>query len=357
MAPLVHGAPGRPKVSVLTAVYNGERWLAEAAASVRRQSLQDFEFVIVDDGSTDRTPQIVSELAAQDRRIRSLRHPENRGPSAARNLGLESADSVYIATLDADDLMAPRRLELQAAFLDGHPQVGVAGCQLLEMDSSGAAQRMLRSPTNARLASWCLLFQTPVLNSGAMFRRSVLRQTGGYAEAAEPIEDYDLMARVLKLTDFVALPECLGTYRRHGDQLTARLRRDGESARLAVLVHTLLRERLGRAVTLADAAKLYAGARGASLADEASIDRVIELLGLLLAREQALVCADAGELLTIERDCAARLLVLGWRHRLQFRRAAKAAIRQSLRLDPAARHRAVTREKISGRPAAPLRWS
>ncbi len=356
MVPSVNGATPRPKVAVVTAVYNGERWLEQALASVRRQSLQDFEFVIVDDGSTDRTSEIVRAFAAQDARVRTYRHVENRGPSAARNLGLAITAAEYVAALDADDLMAPRRLELQAEFLDSHPSVGVAGCQILEIDAAGKAQRMLRSPTNARLASWSVLFQTPVLNSAAMFRSSALRAAGGYSEAAHLVEDYELMARLLKVTEIVALPDCLCAYRRHEGQLSSGLHREGQGARLAVLVHAILRDRLGRAVTLADAAKLYAAARGGVLMDEASVFRIIELLDRLLAREQAIGIVEDGDLRTITMDCAARLLVVGWRHRLLFRTAGRAAIRRSLELDPESRHRPVTRERITGRPFGLVQW-
>lgn len=356
MVPSAIGATLRPKVAVLTAVYNGERWLGEALASVSRQSFQDFECVIVDDGSTDRTSQIVRAFAAQDDRVRTYRHTENRGPSAARNLGLAVTSADYVAAFDADDLMAPRRLELQAAFLDSHPSVGVVGCQILEIDAAGKAQRMVRSPTNARLASWSVLFQTPVLNSGAMFRSSTLRRAGGYSEAAHLVEDYELMARLLKVTEIVSLPDCLCAYRRHDGQLSSALRREGQGARLAVLVHAILRDRLGHAVTLADAAKLYAAARGGVLVDEASVFRVIELLERLLVREQAVGAVDDGDYRTITRDCAARLLVLGWRHRLLFRTAGKAAIRRSLELDPESRHRPVTRERMTGRPFGLLQW-
>ena len=355
MVSAVPGASRQPRVAVLTAVYNGARWLEEALESVRRQSLQDFELIVVDDGSTDATSQIVGDFAARDGRIRPYRHPRNRGPSAARNLGLSMTAAEYVAALDADDLMAPRRLELQAAFLDSHPDVGVVGCQLLEIDDAGSAQRLLRSPMNARLARWSLLFQTPVLNSGAMFRSSAVRRAGGYSQAAEPIEDYDLMARLLRLTDCVALPDCLGSYRRHAAQLTSQPRQ--QTARLAVLVHTLLRDRLGRGVTLADAANLYAGARGLALTDAGALLRVINLFDQLLAREQASESADDAGLGLIRLDCAARLLVLGWRHRLLFREAGKAAFRRSLELDPDARHRPVTREKITGHSSGPLQWS
>ena len=352
----MNGATLGPKVAVLTAVHNGERWLADALDSVLQQSLREFEIILVDDGSTDRTSQIIREFASRDSRIRTVRPAQNVGPSAARNLGLAMTAADYVATFDADDLMAPRRLELQASFLDDHPSVGVAGCQILEVDAAGRPLRLLRSPTNARLARWTVLFQTPVLNSGAMFRRSALNRAGGYSPAADPIGDYELIARLVKTTDFVALPECLCAYRRHEDQMTSRQRAKGLGARLAVLVHTLLRERLGHGVTLADAAHLYAGGRGAVLADQTSLLRVVQLFDQLLAREQAAAAVDEVGVRMIRLDCAARLMVLGWRHRLLFRNAAKDAVRRSFALDREARHRPVTREKMTGRPSGPLQW-
>ena len=116
-----------PRVTVLMAVYNGERFLAEAVASILDQTFRDFEFLIVNDGSTDRSREII--LSFGDPRIRLVDNPENIGLTRSLNRGLELAKGGLIARQDADDISLPERLEREIGFLDGNPKAAIVGSQ------------------------------------------------------------------------------------------------------------------------------------------------------------------------------------------------------------------------------------
>ena len=119
-----------PKVSVVMPVYNDERYLAEAIASVLGQTYADFELIIVDDGSTDGSRAIIEEYALRDSRVVPILLPGNLGQSSARNRGIERAGGQYIAAMDGDDICLPDRLRRQVNFLDANPQVGVLGTNM-----------------------------------------------------------------------------------------------------------------------------------------------------------------------------------------------------------------------------------
>lgn len=126
----------KPKVSVITAVYNGERFLSEAIESVLGQTFRDFEYIIVDDGSTDKTSEIIKDFMRRDSRIITA-YIENSGPANARNIALEMARADWIAVLDADDICLPSRLEEQVRFIDEHPECIFVGSGCMEITADG----------------------------------------------------------------------------------------------------------------------------------------------------------------------------------------------------------------------------
>lgn len=126
----------KPKVSVITSVYNCERYLAEAVESVLAQTVTDFEYIIVDDGSTDKTPEIIEDFILRDSRIKTVRI-ENSGPANARNVALQRAKGNWIAILDADDVCLPHRLEYQVKFVKDHPGCILVGGRCVEITADG----------------------------------------------------------------------------------------------------------------------------------------------------------------------------------------------------------------------------
>jgi len=122
-----------PKVSVIMPVYNTETYVAQAIESILAQTFTDFEFIIVDDGSTDRTPAILDAFSRSDNRVRIIHNPVNRGPAACRNIGLNNSSGEYIALMDADDISKPERLAKQSAYLHNHPDVFVLGSSVQKL--------------------------------------------------------------------------------------------------------------------------------------------------------------------------------------------------------------------------------
>jgi len=135
-----------PIVSVLMSVYNSERHLRQSIQSVLDQSFADFEFVIVEDGSEDSSPRILSEFARQDARIVLIKNETNRGLAASLNRGLERAQGKYVARQDADDISLPNRLELQSAYLETHPEIGILGSACTIIDEEEKNLGVTRSP-------------------------------------------------------------------------------------------------------------------------------------------------------------------------------------------------------------------
>ena len=123
-----------PKVSVVMPVYNREAFVSESVGSILDQTFEDFEFIIIDDGSTDRTVAIVQEHMQQDSRIRLVILPENVGIARATNRGINEAQGQYIALMDSDDVSIRTRLEHQVDYLDQHPDVDVLGTQMQVVD-------------------------------------------------------------------------------------------------------------------------------------------------------------------------------------------------------------------------------
>ena len=214
-----------PRITVLTTVYNGARYLNEAIESVLADGFDDFELVIVDDASTDATPQILADAAARDARIVLLRHEPNRGIPAAANRGLAVARGEYIARLDADDISLPGRLARQVAFLDAHPEVAMVSMNYEDIDASGAVIGRSHRDHPPSVVEYLLNFSNSLGgHSQVMFRRSAVQAAGGYDESCPVLLDYDLWTRIVRHGRIVVLPELGMRYRIHGESISARTR-------------------------------------------------------------------------------------------------------------------------------------
>jgi glycosyltransferase involved in cell wall biosynthesis len=228
----MRGAPC-PKISVVMAVRDGEPWLAEAVRSLLTQSEPSLEIIAVDDGSADRTLSLLEALAKCDGRVRVVRQAR-RGLTCALNAGLAKARAPLVARLDADDVAHPRRLELQAAFLEANPRVGLVGSWTLEIDEGGRPLGLRTPPADDGALRKLLARTNPFVHSSIMARTALLRQLGGYRPAFEMAEDYDLWLRVSEASDVANLEQPLVSYRLHGENLSRRFSlRQAFSVRLA----------------------------------------------------------------------------------------------------------------------------
>lgn len=206
-----------PKVSVIIPAYNRARFVGAAVRSVLGQTLRDFELIVVDDGSDDGTAAVVE--AIRDPRIRLFRHAQNLGIAATQNFALGEARGEYVAFLDSDDVMAPRRLERQAAFLDAHPRVSLVGGAYRFIDEAGRPfGRPVRFLTAPEDVSVQMLFRVEVWKGNAMGRAAILREYR-FDERLRVADDYDLWLRMIRDGFKLAnLPQVIGHYRRHPQQ-------------------------------------------------------------------------------------------------------------------------------------------
>lgn len=206
-----------PEVTVLMAVHNAAPFLREAIDSVLCQTFKDFEFLIIDDGSTDATGEILA--AYIDPRIRVVRLVKNSGLVAALNLGIDESRSELIARMDGDDICEPQRLELQVAFLRRHPQVLLLGTGLVRISADGRPFERVVNPTDDAVLQERLLDGSQFCHPSVMMRTDVVRRLGGYRDVGKgPAEDYDLWLRIAEQGQVANLPEVLLRYRIHESQ-------------------------------------------------------------------------------------------------------------------------------------------
>ena len=210
-----------PCVSVLMAVYNGQPYVREAVESILGQTLRDFEFIIINDGSTDGSEELLRQYARQDARIRLIDR-ENRGFVPSLNEGLELARGDFVARIDADDVALPHRLEEQAGYLRAHPECVLVGGFWEMMDGKGRAIRGLRLPVeHAEIDGHQLHGRTSVPHCVATFRREAQRRVGPYNRAFESAEDLDLWLRLGEVGKLHNIPRVLMRYREHEGSMSS----------------------------------------------------------------------------------------------------------------------------------------
>jgi len=218
-----------PEVSVIIPAYNASRWIDATLESARAQTLRNLEIIVVDDGSTDDTADKVAQQAQADSRIRFLRR-DNGGVGAARNTGLEVARGQYIAPLDADDLWAPEKLELQVQrFREGGPRTGMVYCwsRLIDQRGEDIGVQFPYTPEGNILK--VMILRNILGNASVpLFLAEALRQTGPYLTrdeqgGAQGCEDWDLTLRVCKHWEARVVEKTLVDYRQHDTAMSGGL--------------------------------------------------------------------------------------------------------------------------------------
>ena len=201
-----------PQVSVVMPVRDGERFLREALDSVLAQTLSELELIVVDDGSEDETPAILEAAARQDPRVRVQRQ-EPGGLTVALNAGCTLARAPLIARMDSDDAMLSDRLERQASFLAGQPEVALLGGGIVLTDEDG--RELDREPGRKELR---MLERNELTHATVIMRTDAFRELGGYR--FDQAEDYDLWLRFEERHGVAALPEPVIRYRLHPHQFS-----------------------------------------------------------------------------------------------------------------------------------------
>jgi len=208
-----------PFVTVLMSAYNAERYLGEAIESILKQTFQDFEFIVIDDGSTDGTAAILADYQRRDKRIQIYRQ-ENQGLAAALNTGLDLAQGKYIARMDADDISLPQRLAKQVAFMETHPEVGVCGTWARNISDRLVRPWIRRLPVTDAAIRCHLFFGSPMCHPTVILRRDLFTRTGlRYDINYKYGQDYELWSRAANYTRMENIPEVLLHYRVHSQQV------------------------------------------------------------------------------------------------------------------------------------------
>lgn len=202
-----------PVISVLMTVFNAETYLASSIESIQRQTFQDWEFIIVDDASTDHSLAIAESYAQKDLRIKIICNAVNKGQTCCLNQGLALARGAWIARQDADDLSRPERFEKQWQRIRQEPSLALLGTSGVLINHSGKVIGLLDVPLTQELITWSVAIKNPFLHTSVMFRTEVVRSLGGYDEHYQIAQDYDLWTRMIRQHCIANLPERLVGYR------------------------------------------------------------------------------------------------------------------------------------------------
>jgi glycosyltransferase involved in cell wall biosynthesis len=232
-----------PRVTVLMSVYNGARYLREAVDSILAQTWRDFEFLIIDDGSTDASAQILASY--DDARIRIIRNETNVGLTRSLNIGLAAARGALIARQDADDVSDRERLALQVAAFDADPALAILGTGFYALDDAGrigGAPPLWPRLSGELALRWQTPFDNPFIHTSVVVRRDVVwDELGGYDEAFRTNQDFELWSRLLRTHRGANLKANLVGFRRHAASVSARYSPD-LLARLTELMTRNLRD-------------------------------------------------------------------------------------------------------------------
>jgi len=235
-----------PRISILMPVRNEAAYLPAALSSLARQSCRSWELVVVDDGSSDNTPAILADAARNDDRIRVIRQ-EGDGLVSALNNGLAACRAPLLARMDGDDICHPRRMELQSAYLDLHPDTGLVACNFRHFPRTSLKQGMLSYETwqNALaghdLIIRDLFIESPLVHPSIMTRRRLIEEAGGYCNNGWA-EDYDLWLRMAESgVRFARLQHTLFFWRDHPERATRTMSEYSAEAFRSCKLHYLRR--------------------------------------------------------------------------------------------------------------------
>ena len=208
----------RPMITVLMAVYNGEKFLKEAMESILNQTYKDFEFLIINDGSTDKSVEIIESF--NDPRIRLVHNEKNLKLIASLNKGISLARGKYIARMDCDDISMPERFEKEVEFLENHSDYGMVGTCYNIIDAQGKVQRNVSYPSNPDLIKLFLSLTCPLVHGSVMIRAELLKKNLYGSNDFSAVEDYELWTRIAEKSKIYNIPEHLFRYRIYGESFS-----------------------------------------------------------------------------------------------------------------------------------------
>jgi glycosyltransferase involved in cell wall biosynthesis len=233
------------RITAIIGSFNSAATLQRAIDSILGQTLRELELIVIDDGSSDSSPDIARAAAERDERVRAVALPHNVGISSSLNDAIAQAAAPVIAIQDADDRSEPTRLERQLALLDAEPDVAVVGCRMREVDERGRGLNA-RTSFHAGDVNTVLLRFNPIPNTSAVFRRAAVVEAGGYDPRYRYAMEYDLWLRLAERHRIVALDEALATRTMSLSNVAARHERAQLAEVIAILLRTHARRRSWR---------------------------------------------------------------------------------------------------------------
>lgn len=205
-----------PAVSVVMSVYNDAEQVAATISSILQQTFSNFEFIIIDDCSTDNSPGVIQSF--NDARIKLLKNETNHGLAASLNRGIHEAKGKYIARIDSDDIALPERLQVQFNFMEQHPEIGVCGSYYKNF---GYLTNISTVPLDDFSIKFKLLYDCPLLHPSLIIRKEVLDKNNMYFNPAfRKNQDYELYSRLVDVTKFANIPQVLMQYHQVESNLT-----------------------------------------------------------------------------------------------------------------------------------------
>ena len=220
---------------MITAAYNHVQFVRQSVESVLNQTYRDFEHIVVDDGSSDGTAEVLKTFGDRIKYIRQ----ENRGTQAAINAGIRESTGEYIAILDSDDAWLPHKLERQLPVFEEFPKTTVVYSHAYAIDGNGEMKEgdvLLGGPLNSETAFDDLLRHNPIPVLTAVIKRGCLDELGGFTETLRALSDWDLWIRISTRRRFVFIPEPLALYRIHGNNTYIKLDERGQLIRERLLM-------------------------------------------------------------------------------------------------------------------------
>lgn len=212
-----------PKISVIMSVYNGEKYLREAIESILNQTFTDFEFLIVNDGSTDKTSEILKEYSQRDNKIKIINNSENIGLTRSLNKAIKLSKGKYIARIDANDISLPKRLEAQFNFMEKNPHVGLVSSYTQFIDEEDNPLDRINRPA-IEMNPRRLFFDSQICHSSIMIRKKILDRIGNYDEKFLYSQDSDLTFRIFRIAKIAVVPEVLILWREQKSSISTKKR-------------------------------------------------------------------------------------------------------------------------------------
>jgi glycosyltransferase involved in cell wall biosynthesis len=234
-----------PLISVILPVYNAEKYVSQAIESILTQTFQDFELILIEDGSTDQSPRILQSYQTEDERIRLVKNEANLGLISTLNKGIGIAKGKYIARMDADDICRPTRLEKQMKFLEKHPEIDVLGTGMEYIQEDGFELGWFEiHPKTPGAIRWILMFGNPFGHPTILLRKKAIDKVQGYSEQDRLVEDYALWTRMIQARNGANLDEPLVKYRLHPESVSTanQLEQQEKSHQISLQMLNLLLE-------------------------------------------------------------------------------------------------------------------